>query len=125
MRERHNNAVGSDASPGLSGVTSHTVTFDSQGGSSIPPQTVTAGSTVTRPANPAREDHTFDGWYKEAACVNPWDFNTDTVTENTTLYAKWTADSGGGGGSGGCGGCDAGLGVFGLLALAFGLLKRR
>jgi hypothetical protein len=28
--------------------------------------------------------------YKEAALTNQWNFGTDTVTGNITLYAKWT-----------------------------------
>ena len=31
----------------------------------------------------------LSGWYKEATCENVWDFETDTVTSNLTLYAKW------------------------------------
>ena len=37
-------------------------------------------------------DHTFLGWYTDAACTNPWDFDTDKITENITLYAKWRHD---------------------------------
>jgi uncharacterized repeat protein (TIGR02543 family) len=36
-----------------------------------------------------RANHNFDGWYKEAAFTNPWNFGTDTVTMDTTIYAKW------------------------------------
>jgi uncharacterized repeat protein (TIGR02543 family) len=38
-----------------------------------------------------RPGYWFEGWHKEAACENPWDFDFDTVTAHTTLYAKWTA----------------------------------
>lgn len=31
----------------------------------------------------------LEGWYKEAACTNQWNFST-TVTSDTTLYAKWS-----------------------------------
>jgi uncharacterized repeat protein (TIGR02543 family) len=31
----------------------------------------------------------FVDWYKDAARTIPWNFSTDTVTANTTLYAKW------------------------------------
>jgi uncharacterized repeat protein (TIGR02543 family) len=44
--------------------------------------------TLPDPA-PEQEGYTLDGWYKEAACTNPWNFGTDTVTANITLYAKW------------------------------------
>lgn len=35
----------------------------------------------------------FNGWHKEPECINPWDFDSHTVNENTTLYAKWYAIS--------------------------------
>ena len=31
----------------------------------------------------------LDGWYKESACTNQWNFST-TVTSEMTLYAKWS-----------------------------------
>jgi uncharacterized repeat protein (TIGR02543 family) len=68
------------------------VSFNSQyDTSSIATQIVAYGGTAVRPADPLREEHTFGGWYKEPACVNPWNFDTDAVTENTTLYAKWAS----------------------------------
>lgn len=42
--------------------------------------------------DPNRRGYKFGGWYKETACVNKWDFDTDTVTSNTVLYAKWIED---------------------------------
>lgn len=51
---------------------------------------------VTKPAAPAKSGYTFGGWYKEADCTNVWDFDTDTVTADVTLYAKWTKNSTGG-----------------------------
>jgi uncharacterized repeat protein (TIGR02543 family) len=66
-----------------------TVTFDSQGGTYAASQTVAPGSRIAQPANPARTGYVFDGWYREAECINAWNFTTDVVTENLTLYAKW------------------------------------
>ena len=78
----------------------YTVTFDSQGGSPTASiNNISAGSTIIAPAAPVRPGYTFGGWYREPSCVNAWNFNTDTVIKNTTLYAKWTYNSGGGGGS--------------------------
>jgi len=69
-----------------------TVTFDSNGGSAVAPITgLASGSTITEPTAPTKSGNTFDGWYKEAAFTNQWNFATDTVTGNITLYAKWTA----------------------------------
>jgi uncharacterized repeat protein (TIGR02543 family) len=66
-----------------------TVTFNSGGGGAVPSQTVTKGAKVTEPQNATRSGHTLAGWYKEAAFTNQWNFATDTVTANITLYAKW------------------------------------
>ena len=72
----------------------YTVTFDSMGGSEVPSQTVKEGGFVIEPiARPTRIDHGFDGWYKEAECINIWNFTVDTVTEDITLYARWVEES--------------------------------
>ncbi|HBC93586.1 MAG TPA: hypothetical protein DCZ10_12005, partial [Pelotomaculum sp.] len=46
---------------------------------------------LAAPAEPTRDNYTFGGWYKEAACTNAFDFGSETVTGDVTLYAKWTA----------------------------------
>jgi uncharacterized repeat protein (TIGR02543 family) len=33
--------------------------------------------------------HAFGGWYKEEGLTNQWNFSTDTVTGDITLYARW------------------------------------
>jgi uncharacterized repeat protein (TIGR02543 family) len=66
------------------------VSFDTGGGSVVADQSVASGGTATAPANPSKEGHTFDGWFKEAAGTTAWDFTNDTLTAATTLYAKWT-----------------------------------
>ena len=69
----------------------YTVSFDMQGQGTDPnEQTVFSGQTAAEPAGLSKTGYTF-GWYKEAACTNKWDFTTDTVTTDTTLYAGWTA----------------------------------
>ncbi|MBU1107645.1 MAG: InlB B-repeat-containing protein, partial [Candidatus Riflebacteria bacterium] len=70
-------------------VTTYTVTFDSQSGSAVTAQTVESGAKATEPTAPTRTGFTFAGWYKEAVCTNLWDFGADTITANTTVYAKW------------------------------------
>ena len=57
-----------------------------------PPAAVTAasGTTIRKPGDPRREGYVFAGWFREANCVTEWVFATNTVTANTTLYAKWT-----------------------------------
>ncbi|MDE6029866.1 MAG: InlB B-repeat-containing protein [Clostridiales bacterium] len=59
----------------------------------MPADTTAVHNTkLTAPeANPTLKGYTFDGWYKEAACTTVWDFDVDTVMDNTTIYAKWTS----------------------------------
>lgn len=69
----------------------YTVSFNSNGGSSVSSITVTSGNTVTQPANPSRSGYTFGGWYKDSALTQAFKFgsNGDKVISNITLYAKW------------------------------------
>lgn len=52
-----------------------------------------SGVPVTKPTAPTKSGYTFEGWYKESACTNPWSFTADTVTADMTLYAKWMPKS--------------------------------
>ena len=70
-----------------------TVTFDANGHGTAPAaQTVMAGQTITRPADPSETGYVFGGWYKEQGCVNAWNFS-DPVNASMTLWAKWTANT--------------------------------
>ena len=71
-------------------VQTYTVTFETNGGSAVDPVTVDAGSTVSKPADPARSGYAFDGWYTENTYENPYDFHA-AVTGSLTLYAKWNS----------------------------------
>uniref|UniRef100_UPI002552407B InlB B-repeat-containing protein n=1 Tax=Lysinibacillus sp. fls2-241-R2A-57 TaxID=3040292 RepID=UPI002552407B len=68
------------------------VTFDSNGGSKVPSQTVGYNDLVKAPSTPVKEGYQFVGWCKDAALNNAWDFAKDKVTADITLYAKWTKD---------------------------------
>ncbi len=67
------------------------VFVDSLDGSHIAKQTLDYNSAITAPAAPTKEGYIFGGWYKEATCISVWDFATDVVTADITLYAKWIA----------------------------------
>ncbi|MDR1318784.1 MAG: InlB B-repeat-containing protein, partial [Treponema sp.] len=60
-------------------------------GATTPMNQVEVDGKITRPSDPARSGFTFTGWYREAALTTPWNFGTDTVTMDITLYAKWNA----------------------------------
>ena len=68
------------------------VTFDVNGHGTAPAdQTVPEGGKATRPSDPVEEQFIFDGWYAEKECLNAFDFSKE-VTEDVTVYAKWTAE---------------------------------
>lgn len=46
--------------------------------------------TVPAPTDPKRDGYEFNGWYKDPAGVEAYDWST-TVTGNVTLYAQWVA----------------------------------
>ncbi|WP_159635838.1 InlB B-repeat-containing protein [Erysipelothrix anatis] len=66
------------------------VTFESNGGTAVAPQPdLAAGAKVVKPSDPTRSGFTFAGWYTSPTFETLWDFNTDTVQNTMTLYAKW------------------------------------
>ena len=72
----------------------YTVTFDIQGhGTALEEYfrytEIKKGSTINSPTSPQEEGYTFTGWYKDVKCTILWDFATDVVEGNMTLYAGW------------------------------------
>ncbi|NLW47728.1 MAG: InlB B-repeat-containing protein, partial [Firmicutes bacterium] len=51
-----------------------TVTFNANGGSSVAALDIVDGGKATKPTDPTKPGFTFDGWYKEAALTNAWNF---------------------------------------------------
>lgn len=70
------------------GITLHTVTFNSNGGSDVPEQ-IRANAAATKPDS-RKAGYTLVGWYTDEACTAAYDF-TKPVTDSVTLYAKWEA----------------------------------
>ena len=69
----------------------YTVSFQAYEGTPEPEdQTVTHGDPVDEPTTLTKDGHTFAGWHEDELFEKPWNFNTDTVTDDMTLYAKWT-----------------------------------
>ena len=66
------------------------VTFVNEGTKTT--ETIAKDAKLTAPAAPTKEGYHFGGWYKDSTLQTPWDFANDTVTADTTLYAKWTAN---------------------------------
>ena len=69
-----------------------TVNFNANGHGTAPAsQTLWSNyDKATAPTPPTAALYVFHGWFTEAECTNPWDFNT-VVPGDMTLYAKWDA----------------------------------
>ena len=46
---------------------------------------------MAAPEQLTKTGYVFDGWYKDTACTQEWKFDSDTVSSDMALYAKWTA----------------------------------
>lgn len=68
----------------------HTITFDTQGGSTIEPVQVEDGELLPRPEDPVREGYEFRGWYWDPMYQRSYFFDT-SVTGDYTIYAQWVA----------------------------------
>lgn len=68
----------------------YTVTLNAQGGTEVAPQTVDHGGLVTEPDTPLRIAHRFEGWFRSPTGISRWDFASEQVTEDVTIYAQWS-----------------------------------
>ncbi len=69
----------------------YTVTFNSEGGTTISDITIDENGKVQKPADPTKEGYVFEGWYLNG---EPFDFDQE-VSGNIELEARWTKVSGG------------------------------
>jgi|GEM_PF-3322309 len=67
----------------------YTVTFNTNGGSQVDSAKVINGRTLDKPADPTYNGKKFIGWYKDAGFNNEFGFNSEAVTANITLYARF------------------------------------
>ena len=86
----NNSQGGNQGTGGNTQATKYTVTFNSNQGSSVDSQEITSGGKVSKPTNPTRDEYTFVGWFKDENLTQEFNFDTDTITAATTLYAKWS-----------------------------------
>ena len=77
------------------GATVYTVTFVSNGGSAVASQEVEEGNLPLEPTDPLRSGYTFAGWFTDISLLTEFTFTGTGLGSNLTLYAKWTANTGG------------------------------
>ena len=70
----------------------YTITFESNGGSTLTPITSDYQSTINKPTNPTKLGYTFVDWYLEPALTTPYVFS-QMGSSDLTLYAKWNINS--------------------------------
>lgn len=69
-----------------------TISFESNGGSSVSQITQDFESSVSAPTNPTKTGYSFVGWYSDVALTSSYVFDT-MPGNNLTLYAKWNVNS--------------------------------
>lgn len=67
-----------------------TVSFNSNGGSSVSSQIVDINNYSIEPTPPTALGFTFIGWF-DISLTNDFDFESTPIVSNITLYAKWNA----------------------------------
>ncbi len=71
---------------------SYTVKFQTNGGTEVASITVKEGDLIDNSKiSTTKNNYDFDGWYVNSNLTTPWDFESDVVKKNITLYAKWAA----------------------------------
>lgn len=68
----------------------YSVSFNTNGGSSIASVTVKNGRTVAKPSDPTKDGFVFIGWYKSSDLTGgKFTFNGEKIKGDVPLYARW------------------------------------
>jgi len=71
----------------------YTVTYMNDG-NVVNEISVADGAKLFEPMLKAKDGYIFDGWYTDNnTFISKWDFSSNTVTGDVTLYAKWIEDN--------------------------------
>ena len=70
--------------------TTHSVSFDSTGGTAVAPLLdIRYGAVATAPIAPSKQGYDFSGWCSDTSLTTDFSFSIP-VTDDVTLYAKWS-----------------------------------
>jgi uncharacterized repeat protein (TIGR02543 family) len=72
-------------------INAYTISFQSNGGTSVNNITQDYGTSVSAPTPPTKTGYTFMGWYRDEAFNTGYSFTT-MPAESPTLYAKWIVE---------------------------------
>lgn len=70
-------------------IKTHTVKFVTKHGVAPTDLVVDENSKAKKPTDPKMEGYKFDGWFTDKECKKAFDWNS-ALTEDISLYAKWT-----------------------------------
>lgn len=70
-------------------INTYTVTFDYLYNNKTASASAVYNTTVAAPALIERADYTLEGWYRDKNFIQKWNFESDVVENNITLYANW------------------------------------
>ena len=88
-KEKDNYFAGSDKTVEIAAGAMITAAFDSNGGTAVESKTCEYSQTISAPDEPTKDGYEFVGWFADSGLTTGWNFDTDKLTENKTLYAKW------------------------------------
>ena len=71
----------------------YTVSYETNGGSSIDAAAVMNGKTPEKPGDPTLDGYIFVGWYLDEGFTTPFVFGSYPVTSDITVYAQWVKKS--------------------------------
>lgn len=66
----------------------YTITFNSNGGTSVSTMSKKYGAEIYEPKEPTKNGYTFQGWFLDSTLTRQFSFTT-MPPKNITLYAKW------------------------------------
>lgn len=85
-----NSPVNTDITLYAKWLAKYTVSFDTDGGSTVESQTVVTGNKATKPTSTStKKGYNFVGWYTDNTYTTEFDFENTIITDNTTIYAKF------------------------------------
>lgn len=85
-----NNGDNTTLSTGTYSFTPRSITFNSNGGSSVATILVLSGTAASEPTAPTKDGYTFGGWYTDSGLGTAVNWSSN-ITSNKTYYAKWEA----------------------------------
>lgn len=72
-----------------------TVAFNTSGGSSVESQQVMNGGHAAKPQDPTKDGYIFVGWYADEDYKSLFAFDSEMITADTTVYARFVKQSDG------------------------------